>query len=679
MALYIQLSTQSVLTKALFVSSITGGNSVNTDQLVSTVRGLPSSVPQFISTQSLVASTITTSTLTTGLISTNQLTLSSLGMIDRVSQTPQYITLSNGSLVINGVAIGSSGSTISLSAGTVFASAVATSALLASTITTPQFQTNTTSLSLSYPSRDPSTTVLFAASTGFIGLGLSTPRSLLDIRDWTAQNYTGALLQVQAGDSGIQPLNTTQYYYFSGAQVTYTVPANVFRIQVHMWGAGGGFGFNGGVGSIGGGGAYVTGFVDVTPGEQYFVRVGGGGGRPFGGFGGGGNGNTGGGGGGGGGATWFIRATGSNILAMAGGGGGGGAFASTNFGGAASWTGVGFRGGPTPQTQTTTPTTNHGGGGDTNAVTPAANGATAPTWPGSNGTAGQGGAGNQSSGAPGGGGGGWVGGGGGGLDTLHGGGGGGSSYTLGFTNASGENAVGGTSGGSNAIRIASAFPSAGTATSSGGSNGLLAIQEFGTGVPKNERLLNLISPAGSTLSYFAANGALGLGTSSITSGFLLDVSGAALARTMAIGTLSTGVILNPLRLGTLSNQTSINFAGIASNYTGTVIAEQGISLGVQELLLYKVSSTSDRVRVQTTGVFTVETGVSVRSWPTTTSNVTPAFTVTTASNVGIQTANPGAALDVAGTSRALLLSSQNLTVSSFFTATRQATPMFVTF
>ena len=49
-------------------------------------------------------------------------------------------------------------------------------------------------------------------------------------------------------------------------------------------------------------------------------------------------------------------------------------------------------------------------------------------------------------------------------------------------------------------------------------------------------------------------------------GFWYIIGGSRLA-TAAIGTLSTGIITNPLRLGTLSTQTVIQFPGLSSNYT----------------------------------------------------------------------------------------------------------------
>jgi hypothetical protein len=126
--------------------------------------------------------------------------------------------------------------------------------------------------------------------------------------------------------------------------------------------------------------------------------------------------------------------------------------------------------------------------------------------------------------------------------------------------------------------------------------------------------------------------------------------------------------LNNVYVGNQSTLNDVMYYGLFGNYNNTVLAEISTGAGTQEFLTFKGSSTSDRIRFQTTGAFVVETGVSARLWDgttrTTVSNATPAFVINTSSNVGIQTATPGATLDVAGTSRAVTLSSQQLFVSS---------------
>ena len=133
----------------------------------------------------------------------------------------------------------------------------------------------------------------------------------------------------------------------------------------------------------------------------------------------------------------------------------------------------------------------------------------------------------------------------------------------------------------------------------------------------------------------------------------------------AIGTLSTGLITNPLRLGTLSTQTAIQFPGLRSNYTGTVVAGQTTGVGTQELLLYQASSISDQIRLQTTGNIVFEAGASARSFPSTAALVTPTLYIAgSTSNVGIGTAAPAATLDVVGAGRFQTLSTLSLAAST---------------
>jgi hypothetical protein len=143
-------------------------------------------------------------------------------------------------------------------------------------------------------------------------------------------------------------------------------------------------------------------------------------------------------------------------------------------------------------------------------------------------------------------------------------------------------------------------------------------------------------------------------------------------QTVAISSIqenTNALYANTSYFGTTSTVTALQFYGLFGNYNNTVLSEVSTGAGTQEFLVFKGSSSSDRVRVQTTGNFVVETGVSARLWSNTTlptlSNTTPAFIINTSSNVGIQTATPGATLDVAGTARAVTLSSQQLFVSSF--------------
>ena len=109
---------------------------------------------------------------------------------------------------------------------------------------------------------------------------------------------------------------------------------------------------------------------------------------------------------------------------------------------------------------------------------------------------------------------------------------------------------------------------------------------------------------------------------------------------------------------------AIQFYGLFGQYNNTVLAEVSTGAGTQELLFFKGSSTSDRIRLQTTGNIVFEPGSSSRLWPSMSSNATPAMIINTSSNVGIQTVSPQATLDVAGTGRFQIASTLELDVST---------------
>lgn len=71
---------------------------------------------------------------------------------------------------------------------------------------------------------------------------------------------------------------TTDVFTHTGAVQTWTAPAGVESVHVHLVGAGGGGGGDvGAVAGNGGGGGYATGDLTVVPGSQYQIIVGGGG------------------------------------------------------------------------------------------------------------------------------------------------------------------------------------------------------------------------------------------------------------------------------------------------------------------------------------------------------------------------------------------------------------------
>ena len=113
-----------------------------------------------------------------------------------------------------------------------------------------------------------------------------------------------------------------------------------------------------------------------------------------------------------------------------------------------------------------------------------------------------------------------------------------------------------------------------------------------------------------------------------------------------------GSTISSLFVGSSSNENFIKFWGRVGEYNNTVVAEQSTGTTTSELLLFKGSSISDQIRLQTTGSIKFETGVSgPRNFITETALTVPTMTITATSNVGINTNNPQFNLDVAGTAR----------------------------
>ena len=135
-----------------------------------------------------------------------------------------------------------------------------------------------------------------------------------------------------------------------------------------------------------------------------------------------------------------------------------------------------------------------------------------------------------------------------------------------------------------------------------------------------------------------------------------------------IQTFTSSLTTNNLKVGTVSTLSYIAFPGLQQGYAQTVIAEQATGTGVQELLVFKGSTNTDRIRMQTTGPIVFEPGVSARVFPNTSSNVTPAMIINTSSNVGIGTASPGVTLDVVGAGRFTAVST--MTISSSLITSR---------
>lgn len=118
-------------------------------------------------------------------------------------------------------------------------------------------------------------------------------------------------------------------------------------------------------------------------------------------------------------------------------------------------------------------------------------------------------------------------------------------------------------------------------------------------------------------------------------------------------------------IGNTSTLNQIRYWGLQGNYNNTILAEvsTGSAVGAQEFLLFKGSSSSDRIRFQTTGDIRFEPQVSAREFSTATALATPTM-ILQSNLVGIATLSPQTTLDVGGTMRSIVVSTQQLMISS---------------
>jgi hypothetical protein len=242
----------------------------------------------------------------------------------------------------------------------------------------------------------------------------------------------------------------------------------------------------------------------------------------------------------------------------------------------------------------------------------------------------------------GGGGGGWFGGGGG---DNYGGGGGGSSYTSYPTFTLSQS---GFPGNTDPYYV-SGLGAAGTGNGVNGGNGRIVIS---------------VSPSFvmTEAMRISSNAYVGIGMSNPST--MLDVAGT--------------IRGSNLFIGTISSQSYLAFPGLQQQYTQTVLAEVSTGTGFQEMLVFRGSTTTDRIRMQTTGSIIFETGVSARVFPAAPSNATPAMIINTSSNVGIGIAAPTVTLDVAGAGRFQTLSTQQIYASSFIGSVVSSATVYAT-
>jgi hypothetical protein len=132
--------------------------------------------------------------------------------------------------------------------------------------------------------------------------------------------------------------------------------------------------------------------------------------------------------------------------------------------------------------------------------------------------------------------------------------------------------------------------------------------------------------------------------------------------------VSGGSTLSSLFVGSSSNQNFIKFWGSIGEYNNTVIAQQSTGGGSDELLFFQGSTINDQFRFQTTGGIRFETGVSQpRNFLNANQVATPSMIINSSSNVGILTGTPTHTLDVAGTGRfQTLMSTTNTYTGSLF-------------
>ena len=166
------------------------------------------------------------------------------------------------------------------------------------------------------------------------------------------------------------------------------------------------------------------------------------------------------------------------------------------------------------------------------------------------------------------------------------------------------------------------------------------------------------SPQGYISSLIVDSLSFSLSNSFIVMGDIITTS------VSTIQTFTSSLTTNNLRVGTISTLSYIAFPGLQQGYAQTVMAEQATASGIQELLLFKGSTNTDRIRMQTTGPIVFEPGVSARVFPATGSNATPAMIITTGSNVGIGVAAPTVSLDVAGAGRFTAISTNTISTNT---------------
>ena len=453
------------------ISSINGAVPLLPANIASTVQGL----------------------VTVGYISTTSLTSSLQGLgiagyISTLSLTSTVVGLTTQTSNIAAAAF--TGSTTSLSAATIFVSSIS-----ASNLTVP-FSTLSASAFFSEKALSSGTQLAHGTGGAYGQFGKYSQFYINDLKNQIGQiNDTSPTVLIEQDMAYLSTSSAVKVSTFTTTG-SFTVPSGVTAIRAYTWGQGGFV--NGWSGSSGGGGAFVCGTFNVTPGQLLQIAVNYGAGTTVG---------IGSNGGGLSGVFTNSISQASTIIIAAGGGGSG-------SGGAGGYGGI-LVGGDAPTGST--------GGTQIAGGTSAGGGGSGSALQGG-GTPGNGG---------GGGGGGYWGGGGGGNSGSQGAGGGGSSYLSNLFSVFAEPGtigsvvsptLGGFGGGKWAPFNTGTY---------GDTNITGAVVLVYNTLPRMANLLELRTSFTPNITAITNTNTMGINVSSVTSSITLDVGGTARSQTLS--------------------------------------------------------------------------------------------------------------------------------------------------